>query len=149
MLSERYGRNVTVERASIDEVYVDVTKEASLLLDKMDLTDFDRSVQELLSQTTTLIAGEDKKEMAMHKSLIRNGHSGQHVDSKAYTSSTGTSSAGNGDDDSSKRIETGTDPTQTQDPKDLILNQDNLTGFDWFYRPSHTWTPADRLLVCG
>jgi len=70
-------KSCIVERASIDEVYVDVSVDAEKLL----ATSTDETLREALHYLRTnsspnIIAGEDSEEMRMSKAQIRNGHSG-------------------------------------------------------------------------
>ena len=70
-------KSCVVERASIDEVYVDVSVDAAKILS----TTSDEVLQLALNYLRTnpspnIIAGEDSEEIRMSKAQIRNGHSG-------------------------------------------------------------------------
>eukprot|EP00981_Chlorochromonas_danica_P008873 scaffold2324_cov163-Ochromonas_danica.AAC.13 len=79
VLGERYP-SITIERASIDEVYLDLTAEAKRLLASYQTSSqLLTSLMSTLQSLPTVIAGQDEKELRMTKDMIRNGHSAQGV----------------------------------------------------------------------
>jgi nucleotidyltransferase/DNA polymerase involved in DNA repair len=90
---------VIIERASVDEVYLDVSVEAGRRLqdelssslgsnNNVDALDaFIRKATNELREVPTLIAGDDIQEMRMNKNEIRDGHSGTVFSKKTLSSS--------------------------------------------------------------
>lgn len=74
VLGSRYNNNV-IERASIDEFYLDVTVESEKMLCTTDDSALLAHIDRLLALHSR-IAGEDNEETQMHKNDIRNGHAG-------------------------------------------------------------------------
>ena len=68
-------KSAVIEKASIDEVYLDVTEEATLRRNR-DASDPNRFAAALLLARQSVLAGEDKQEMMMSKSSLSRGHAG-------------------------------------------------------------------------
>jgi nucleotidyltransferase/DNA polymerase involved in DNA repair len=74
--------NCTVEKASIDEVYVDITNEVEkrmlIASSSSSSSSSNYEVYEQIFQIAqnSMIAGSDKKELQMSKSILRKGHEG-------------------------------------------------------------------------
>ena len=78
ILNSRYD-SIVIEKASIDEVYLDVTKESENLLDSINTEELLRAaIEEKWEGLNFLIAGEDNDEVILDKSAIRRGHRNQH-----------------------------------------------------------------------
>lgn len=128
VLSSTSYSSCIIERASIDEVYVDVTAEASRLLEQAtDLRLFLQSSIKLLLSVPTLIAGVDDEEVSMNKSQIRNGHKGTELMQHSYLN-----------DDSNHMIPV----------PDEVLNASSAADL-WFLRPQHLWSTQDLMLIAG
>ena len=77
VLGQRYGASVVIERASIDEVYLDLSIEAAKLLEREGAGPaFIAKAIAALQTVPTLIAGDDRQEAQMAKRDIRDGHAG-------------------------------------------------------------------------
>jgi len=75
VLKQRYPHTSIVQRASIDEVYIDVTAEVMKQLAAMsNEEDFFANMG---AANISYIAGSDKKELALNKDQIRGGHQHQ------------------------------------------------------------------------
>jgi nucleotidyltransferase/DNA polymerase involved in DNA repair len=76
---------VVIERASIDEVYLDLSTEAARLLREWSHPPetFVPEAVATLRAVPTLIAGDDQQEMRMAKSDIRDGHAGTDFSKRA------------------------------------------------------------------
>lgn len=75
VLSNKYSSTI-LERASIDEVYVDLSEESIKLYENADDTLFMKYICELSLNSCTRIAGEDIEEIQFNKKKISSGHSG-------------------------------------------------------------------------
>jgi nucleotidyltransferase/DNA polymerase involved in DNA repair len=126
---------ILLEKASIDEVYIDITKECEkrfeLLILKSKNSNLSRYhyIQILLKDMSkcTSLAGSDKEEAKMSASDIRRGHSKQGSANVNISS------------------------TLLNSSNDNENNDDNENGntSSWFFRPWHEWTDTDILLVIG
>lgn len=74
MLGERYP--ITIERASVDEVYLDLTAQCHALLSGADPMKLIADKSPGL-KACCVIAGQDTDELRMTKKMIRDGHSNQ------------------------------------------------------------------------
>ena len=76
-------KSAIIEKASIDEVYLDITEEAMRRLNciENDVTAFNALV--ILAKSSS-IAGEDEVEMKMSKNNLRKGHSGTRKDDEEF-----------------------------------------------------------------
>ena len=132
VLSSTSYSSCIIERASIDEVYVDVTAEASKLLEQAaDLRLFLQSSIKLLLSVPTLIAGVDDEEVSMNKSQIRNGHKGTELMQHSYLND---------------------DNNQLMSIPDEVLNSSSSSSSLadlWFLRPQHMWSTQDLMLIAG
>ena len=81
-------KSAIIEKASIDEVYLDVTEEALRRLNAVenDVIAFNALVT--LARFSS-IAGEDEIEMKMSKNILRKGHSGTKKDDEEHSVSDG------------------------------------------------------------
>ena len=128
VLSSTSYSSCTIERASIDEVYVDVTAEASRLLEQAtDLRLFLQSSIKLLLSVPTLIAGVDDEEVSMNKSQIRNGHKGTELMQHSYLND---------------------DSNHTMTLPDEVLDASSAADL-WFLRPQHLWSTQDLMIIAG
>ena len=144
-----------VEKASVDEVYLDVTEEANLLFAKCiatysspaDKSKSEKSVdaidfcKDILSKTQVLLGGEDQKELTMNKRDLSKGHSNSTTElpspQKAMFDETITNK--DGDDKSTE-----------------LNNADNVSSISttcWTRQLENEWHLPDRrkdyLLLCG
>eukprot|EP01031_Cornospumella_fuschlensis_P027890 gene27890-33680_t len=119
VLSRRYPNTVVIERASIDEVYLDVSQQARMLLDGSSST-FVRDAAMDAKEIPCLVAGADSEELKMSKRSLRDGHAG---------TSTSTNSAINADDASAA--------SSLHRP------------CSWLDRPESHWSFEDKLLLAG
>lgn len=123
-LSKRYS-SIVIERASIDEVYLDITIEAGKLLNSEDAVNFIERYMDSVKVAPTLIAGDDGVEMKMTKADIRNGHSGQVIISEDHHQI------------ENDHIDEATEPARY------------YAEMSWLDRPAGLWTTEDRLLLAG
>lgn len=124
VLGQRYA-SVTIERASVDEVYLDITNEAARLLQSHDPAAFLGEYIECVRSAPTLIAGADSKEIKMTKADIRNGYAGQGV-------------------------EAGLNESVPEEISSVgKTEEDFVDDVSWFDRPAHQWSMEDRMLLAG
>lgn len=141
VLGARYSASsVIIERASIDEVYLDVTIEASRLLRDYDPATFVQDHIDQVVQAPTLIAGDDSLEVKMSKNDIRNGHAGQGQDR--------TIAPAAGDEEAMS------DHGVEEAIGESVLNRamatsSNSSSLSWLDRPASQWTMEDRMLLAG
>lgn len=129
MLGSRYS-SIVIERASIDEVYLDLTNEAVKLLQQEE--DAEKMLTQyipILRAAPTLIAGEDLDEIKFSKAKIRDGHAGTALNNYLVDSSS--------------------NPTAPPTDANTDDQSDSQGENDWFSRPFNEWTTEDRLLIAG
>lgn len=112
-----------VERASIDEVYLDVSVEAAKWLEHADSETFLASAIETLLEAPSMIAGDDSVEVTMSRRQISKGHSGTDMLASSYNTTDKT----NADSEEVQKV----------------------TISSWFARPAHMWSTEDKLLLSG
>jgi nucleotidyltransferase/DNA polymerase involved in DNA repair len=84
----------TVEKASIDEVYLDLTEEVDARLQEAMQDKSGILIEKLIEAASVcMIGGQDEKELQMHKINIRNGHAGSGHSSTENTTTDATSIA--------------------------------------------------------
>jgi nucleotidyltransferase/DNA polymerase involved in DNA repair len=112
----------TVERASIDEVYIDVSVEAAKHLEENSSEQFLEEAIATLTAIPSLIAGDDTVEVTMSRRQISRGHNGTEMTANSYVSE---GAASNVADDQKRDVSA------------------------WFTRPPELWSTEDKLLVAG
>ena len=85
-LLQQQGKFI-IEKASIDEVYLDLTQEVEGRIAAFQDGLLQSAVDIFELASTSLVAGEDIDELKMEKSVIRNGHSGTQGKSSSHKSS--------------------------------------------------------------
>ena len=110
-----------IERASIDEVYIDVSIEAEKLLEQQSSSNpsFLSSALEEVISIPSLIAGDDSTEVTMSRRDISKGHSGTETLAASYQQG------------------------------ELRDEQAQQAASSWFLRPAQQWSTDDKLLLCG
>eukprot|EP01031_Cornospumella_fuschlensis_P027876 gene27876-33661_t len=121
VLGRRYPNTVVIERASIDEVYLDVSQQARMLLEGSSST-FVRDAAMDAKEIPCLVAGADSEELKMSKRSLRDGHVGT-------STSTSTNSAINADD--------------------AWATSTLHRPCSWLDRPESHWSFEDKLLLAG
>eukprot|EP01033_Poteriospumella_lacustris_P002845 gene2845-2070_t len=154
VLGQRYASSVVIERASIDEVYLDVTAEAARLLRENDPSTFISTYVDYVRNAPTLIAGADTKEMKMSKADIRNGYAGQGVaavppqvlDEKDLMKDSEVIQALEANDETEDLHEGGEEsPLMAA----AVGASDTVADTTWFDRPDYQWSLEDRMLLAG
>jgi nucleotidyltransferase/DNA polymerase involved in DNA repair len=121
VLCNKYS-SCTVERASIDEVYIDVSVEAAKHLEENSSEHFLADAIATLTAVPSLIVGDDTVEVTLDRGHLRRGHNGTEMSANSYASE---GEVGAGDEDQKRVISA------------------------WFTRPPELWSTEDKLLVAG
>jgi nucleotidyltransferase/DNA polymerase involved in DNA repair len=121
VLCNKYS-SCTVERASIDEVYIDVSIEAAKYLEENSSEHFLTDAIATLTAVPSLIVGDDTVEVTLDRGHLRRGHNGTEMSANSYVSE---GEVGAGDEDQKRVISA------------------------WFTRPPELWSTEDKLLVAG
>jgi nucleotidyltransferase/DNA polymerase involved in DNA repair len=121
VLCNKYS-SCTVERASIDEVYIDVSIEAAKHLEENSSDHFLTDAIATLTAVPSLIVGDDTVEVTLDRGHLRRGHNGTEMSANSYASE---GEVGAGDEDQKRVISA------------------------WFTRPRELWSTEDKLLVAG
>lgn len=154
VLGQRYSSSsVVIERASIDEVYLDVTAEAARLLREHDPATFISTFVDYVRNAPTLIAGADTKEMKMSKADIRNGYAGQGV---AAVPPQAIDQKDRAEDPEAIHTLGANDQTEDQSEAEespsmaaAVAANDSVADTAWFDRPDYQWSLEDRMLLAG
>mmetsp|Transcript_36029 Transcript_36029/g.67180 ORF Transcript_36029/g.67180 Transcript_36029/m.67180 type:complete len:868 (+) Transcript_36029:40-2643(+) len=170
ILSKRY--KCIVEKASVDEVYLDVTEEANRLLARCEpsititsctdsnndsaptSSDVSRATsnstcsldfcKDILAYTNVLLGGEDKKELLLDKKHLSKGYE----NTNALLSATAPSCL-NSSPNKATVQDHGGDCCNASTQNELAVQ----SSADWLTRPANVWNlpenRSDRLLICG
>jgi DNA polymerase eta len=128
LLTSIFTKHCIVERASIDEVYIDLSQQAEqMLTDQVcDKNAFRGLIDSLYSDSHVRMGGENRREMLMSKSELRAGY---------------------------KTIDIGDDGMEAVDgaPADSgkVSSNRNAQLYAWLQRPLMQWDMDERVLICG